>query len=622
MPVSVSSLLPLPVLLSPHVLLLLALGLVLLLKLSGWLPALGLQFARLRELSSRLWRLLLALLVELVWVNPALRRARHARRRPARLSDQPLPIRRSDLLFDLIFLPADWLSSLGLHRLARPDPTCEEKVQRRLREAPGLAVRLRWVLARHLNLYFVLSVLRLLAPRLWLPAFLWKRSLVYPDSYPGFPIAGVLMLSRCADVQEVLARPDSFHVVYGPRMQAVTQAVGESPYPDGEADPSERGNFLLGMQDTPRYYRDVSNMRLAFRREDANHCGRLAQRAATAALARILQHQSSLAPAPCDLSVDLPVDLVIPVAEALVRDYFGIPVPLRCETLGNFSEIVWDGVAAEEIDHQHYWLESLFHYIFYDLKGDLSEPSALDAAPRVRRALLQAIQQRRQTIAQAPPGEDFDDVLSRCLRLQASGTPGMDDDTLCINLTGFLVGAMTPLINASCQVIDVLLERPQALSMAQAAARADDHARLQQCVMEALRFLPGDPLIYRWTNHDSWLGEGLRRSFVPKGTFVMAWNSSAMFDPVLLPAPWEFRVDRLSGSYMHWGLGQHRCAGDYINMAVIPAMLAPLLRLHRLQRAPGASGQPQKVGITIRHFDLLVKPGHDGECAQHEAPGR
>jgi cytochrome P450 len=581
--------------------------LVLAMQLPGLIPRTGQQLARLRELASRLWRLLLALVRELLWVDPTLRRARHQRWRPVDEEDSPLGRSLRQVLLDLIALPLDWVASLGPQRLLRPDPATEEKEQRRLRSSAALLPRLRWAWERHVTLYLGLSVLRLVQPRLWLPGALWRR-FVHADSYPGFPIRGMLWLTRNADVRDVLERPETFEVIYGPRMQEVSQPLDPPGGGEVPGDPSEEGNFLLGMQDTPRYWRDISNMRLAFRREDAALCRQLSERAAESTLQRLISSQGQSGP----LRLDLPVQLVVPALEALVGAYFGIPLPLRCGGRSGSDPAPGSDPGEDEVDVQHLWLEDVFDYLFYDLKGESSRPRALHAAPRVRTALQRLIRSRRQAMENDPAAREADDVLSRCLRLQRSGTPGMDDETLRVNLTGFLVGAMTPLINATCQVMDVLLERPRALALAQAAARDPDpdqtHVRLRACVMEALRFSPGDPVIYRWTCRDSWVGEGSRRRAIPRGTLVMAWNASAMFDPALVSAPWAFRTDRPAGAYLHWGHGQHSCAGAYINMAVIPAILAPLLRRGRLRRAEGSAGRMHKPGITVRHFELLLLP--------------
>jgi len=581
--------------------------------LAALIPALNVLIDRARETASRLWRLGLGLLRELLWVDPARRRARHARWPRTGEEDPGLGHGLLLTLLDLVCLPIDWLASLGLQRLLRPDPATEEKERRRHHEPGGLTARLGWVWSRHVTIHLLLSGLRLLLPRLWLPAAAW-RQLVRPDSYaPAFPIRGMIWLSLNADVREVLARPETFEVIYGPRMQNATRPVDLPVEPDLGNDPSERGNFLLGMQDTPRYWRDISNMRLAFRREDSERCRRLAEETAATALRRSIQAHQLQASAAVPMVLDLPEQLILPAVEALINQYFGLPVPLRCSVAEELDG--GDDPAAAPtralVDHGHAWLEAVFNHLFYDLKGEKSLKACSEAAPRVRRALMEIIERAHQG---TDPGSDT--VLSRCLRLQQAGTPGMDDETLRVNLTGFLVGAVTPLFNATCQVMDVLLDRPRALAQAQAAARRDDIAGVRACLMEALRFQPGDPVIYRWTRADTWIGAGSRRCSVPKGTLVMAWNASAMSDPAAVPAPWDFRSDRPAEAYLHWGHGQHSCAGAYINMAVIPGVLTPLLRQRRLRRAPGPGGQMRKDGkggITVRHFELQVWPDTDAK---------
>ena len=68
----------------------------------------------------------------------------------------------------------------------------------------------------------------------------------------AYPNTGTAIVTRHQDVIEVLDRNADFEVVYEPKMRAIT---------GGE-------NFFLGMQDTALYTRDVSNMRLAMRRDD------------------------------------------------------------------------------------------------------------------------------------------------------------------------------------------------------------------------------------------------------------------------------------------------------------------------------------------------------------------
>ena len=84
--------------------------------------------------------------------------------------------------------------------------------------------------------------------RAFLPNIVIKRKFI--TSYDN---GGTAVVTRFEDVKEVLARDGDFDVVYGPRMIEITGGQ----------------NFFLGMQDTPDYTRDVSNMRIAVRRTGA-----------------------------------------------------------------------------------------------------------------------------------------------------------------------------------------------------------------------------------------------------------------------------------------------------------------------------------------------------------------
>ena len=70
---------------------------------------------------------------------------------------------------------------------------------------------------------------------------------------------------------------------------------------------------------------------------------------------------------------------------------------------------------------------------------------------------------------------------------------------------------------------------------------------------------------------------------------VLASNLSAMFDPLKIEAPESFRTDRPWGDYILWGYGMHTCFGAYINRAVMPAILKPLLL--QAGPAPRAGGR-------------------------------
>ena len=385
--------------------------------------------------------------------------------------------------------------------------------------------------------------------RAFLPNLVLSKPLV-----TAYPNTGTAIVTRYQDVVEVLDRNADFEVVYEPKMRAIT---------GGE-------NFFLGMQDTALYERDVSNLRLAMRRDDV---AAIVEPAARRLAEQLVAKQTN--------RIDVPKDLSLLVPTAIVTDYFGIT--------GTENNDLID------------WATLMFWYLFVDLAGDPAIASkALDAAASCRSAIDAAIVSRKAA------GVAMDDVLGRCLVLQKANQPGMDDLGIRNYLIGLVIGAIPTISKACVQALDQLLDRPQALESAQAAARGSDNALLAAHVFEAFRFNPVNPLIYRRATCDATIAAGsLRARKIPKGTMVLASNLSAMFDPLKIEAPESFRIDRPWGEYMLWGYGMHTCFGAYINRAVMPVILKPLLAKPGLRRAAGNAGRIDAGGTPFpQHFSV------------------
>ena len=375
----------------------------------------------------------------------------------------------------------------------------------------------------------IFAFLRLVLPNLVLSAQFVK----------AYENTGTAIVSRAEDVIEVLDREADFAVVYEPKMQAITGG----------------GNFFLGMQDSAEYQRDVSNMRLAVRRTDVSDI--LVPLAAARAGEIVVGARGT---------IDVPADLTRRLPAILAGAYFGTPGP---------SEAVL-------ID----WTSKLFWYLFIDLAGDERiTRDALTAGAEFCAYLDATIAARKA----APVGGD--DILARCLAMQAAGLPGMDDLAIRNNLFGLLIGFVPTISKACVQALNVLLDRPAALAGAQAASRADNDALLGAHIFEALRFDPINPVIYRRAIRDTIIARStLRARTIPKGTMVMAANLSAMFDPLRVDSPEAFRTDRPWGNYILWGYGMHTCFGAHINHAVMPQILKPLLKLNNLRRVGNMDG--------------------------------
>jgi cytochrome P450 len=245
------------------------------------------------------------------------------------------------------------------------------------------------------------------------------------------------------------------------------------------------------------------------------------------------------------------------------------------------------------------WATLLFRYLFADLQADPAlDRDALAAAFQACAAIDAAIAKRKAS------GGVKDDVLGRCLTMQAAGLPGMDDLGIRNNFIGLFIGAIPTLSKAAVQALDQLLDRPEALTSAQQAARNGDDALFAAHVFEAFRFNPINVLMLRRASRDTKIAAGsLRARRIPKDTMVMAATLSAMFDPLKIDSPESFRTDRSWGDYIHWGYGLHGCFGAHINRAVVPAILKPLVLKSGLRRAPGEAGQIDSGGTGFpKHF--------------------
>ena len=119
---------------------------------------------------------------------------------------------------------------------------------------------------------------------------------------------GTAVISRNDDVKEVLSRDADFEVVYGPRMETITGGA----------------NFFLGMQNTPKYTQDTSNMRIAMRRDDV-----------PAIIVPMAARQAADVVAASGGTLDLPQALSLQVPARMVADYFGTPGPSRQEMIEN-----------------------------------------------------------------------------------------------------------------------------------------------------------------------------------------------------------------------------------------------------------------------------------------------
>jgi cytochrome P450 len=355
----------------------------------------------------------------------------------------------------------------------------------------------------------------------------------------------IVLVTRYDDVREVFLNDPAFRVPYGPKLDVI---MGNHP-------------FFLGMDDTADYRRDTAAMRMVMRPDDITR--------------RLVPAVEKLAGEIVEAGAG-----TLEVVDGLVRR----------TTFEVFSD--YFGVSAPPGEDLRLWATRLFEFQFADPGNDAVLRTEVDRiAPALRDRIQSLIEARRAS------GVRQDDVLGRCIELQARNTDGFDDGHIRSALMGLIVGGPPQPPMVVPQALEQLLRRPAALAGAQEAARRDDDELLGRYVFEALRFDPLAPVLPRVAVGPTKIAAGTPRQVtVAEGSTVFVGFSSAMMDGRRLADPRSFNPNRLAHEYFHFGYGLHTCFGIHINRRILPLMLKPLLKKNGLRRAPGADGKLRKRG--------------------------
>jgi cytochrome P450 len=358
---------------------------------------------------------------------------------------------------------------------------------------------------------------------------------------PIFITPGPVIVSRYRDVLEVASLDQVFSV---------------KPY--GVAMMRDNGgpNFVLGMDEGPEFESDLAILHLAVKRSDmevirgivANYAAKAVSAALATGSLDLTQHYARLIPS------------------QFVAEYFGVPGP--------------------DLDTLAAWVRSMFTDIFLNFTSDPAISAAGIAAGVEFRAYVD------QLIASIQKsGSPKDDVIGRLIRMQADPDASFTSSRLRDNLIGCVTGVLENTNTAVVTIIDFLLDHPDQMAGAVAAAKAGDNNLLLSYVQETLRFHTPAPILVRLSLADHTLAKGTPfETAIPAGKLVFASNGSAMMDETEVEQPLEFRTNRPSHHYLHFGWGTHQCLGKYISQVQLVEMVKPLLALSGLRRADGPSG--------------------------------
>jgi len=372
-----------------------------------------------------------------------------------------------------------------------------------------------------------------------------------------FPVARLgklVLVSRYDDVMEVLDRDRDFPVPYAEKFKELDA--------DGV-------NFLLGMERDDDYQRIHRQTMKIFRLDDIPEkiTGYSAKRAEELVKA-------------ADGEIDCMAGLLTRVPVDIIREYFGIPT-----------------------DHPDFalWLLAMNNYSIPHL---LPSSPALKQAALTAKAFVGPLVDR--TIARARAAKpDNETIVGRFVQPRS----GLNDREIRATLVGIMLGFLPTNNRASGQIMEWLLRKPDVLAAAEQAAQSDDDALLARVLLEALRFHPINPGLFRDCHTDTVIAAGTSRpARIRGGKRVWALTQSAAFDPRRVPRPDTFDPSRSAADTMRFGWGQHWCIGAHIAVAQITQTFKPLLRRGRLRRAPGSRGQPAYFGPFYEHLFVTYRP--------------
>ncbi|MHC6157523.1 cytochrome P450 [Bradyrhizobium elkanii] len=390
----------------------------------------------------------------------------------------------------------------------------------------------------------------------WSPILrrLWLRSLraafAFFRTFWPFPKFGrLIIVTRNADVRDVLLKPDIFSVPYGAEMKELG---------GGNA------TFVLGLEGAEQRCQH----KLIGRLIEPGDADWLVERTRQIADMLIVASQGH---------IDVMKDLITRVAAETCAEFFG----LRVDDPDAFAE----------------WSMSISALLFADPFGKpATRKLALAGALRVR-SVIDAARVRISVNPPMPP-----DGLGKTI-LQRLVDTGISDDEIHAIMVGMITGFIPTTTLAAGNIIEQLLSTRGGLDAAAAAARdassGDEAARkqLEQLLFEAARLNPAlNPGQWRYAVQDGTVATRSGSHRIPAGSILLVATASAMRD------------DNSHSDELVFGAGVHACLGKTLAMAQITAIFEVLLSKEGVRASKGRWGRIFRVGVFPRRLDMEFKP--------------
>ena len=379
--------------------------------------------------------------------------------------------------------------------------------------------------------------------------------------WPVARIGRLVVVSRHADVREVLLDREHFRVPFGPEMRSLTGGADFALGLDGEAHDRQR-RFLDAV----------------VRRADAT---------------RILERTRFFTEALLENSggrIDVMTDLFGRVLTETCSEYFGL-----------------------DLDEPHGFLDrsiGISALIFADPFGSpRTRRLALNGAGHVCHLVDRAIARARVL--------PRDTVIDRLVQFRDEHGAAIPDDEIRAMTIGTMTGLIPTNLLGAGKMLEELMRRGLLAKAIDAAAAAechrdsdppaaDRHRRaLRALLLEASRLNPAlFPGQWRFAPR----AVTIAGKTVEAGSVVLVATLSALRDHRAFSAPDRFEAGRTIDPDLMFGTGSHRCLGAHLAMEQITEIFQILLAQPGIQVARGAAGIMTHVGPYPRRLDMVFEP--------------
>jgi cytochrome P450 len=340
------------------------------------------------------------------------------------------------------------------------------------------------------------------------------------------------MVTRYPDVQEVLTLNDIFTTDL--LKQNMLRFIG---------------NTVVELPPSPEYEKRKSILRLAFPMSDVGHYRNI-----------LLEESAAL----LHIQPEIPFDVVA-----------------YAKTLPAKAISRYLGLGELPVEKVVQWMHDINEGAVRNL-GNIPQvnDAAAAASAEVKPQITDILESVRWGFASPSPSPSTPTVLERYLRMQDVEATYTADEDIVSSLLFMMSACVDLTATAITNVVVELMQRPEVLEKAIAAAHQDADDEIAGYVWEALRFRQPSPGVINTCTQNYTLGRGTDyEQTIPAGTQVLACSISAMHDPTVIEAPTEFRVGRpWHLAYTFFEAGLHTCHGKYFSMTQVPLAVKQLLR--------------------------------------------